>query len=45
MGTSGPVGSGIDRLSVAGRATDLDPIVPAQTESGLRALRRLSGTS
>jgi len=45
MGTSGPVGSGIDRLSAAGRATGLASIVPAQTESGLRAMKGLSGTS
>ena len=45
MGTSGPVGSGIDRLSAAGRATDLDPIVPARTESDLRATDGLSGSS
>ena len=45
MDTSGPVGSGIDRLSGAGRATDLESIVPGRAESGLRAIRRLSGTS
>jgi len=38
MGTSGPVGAGIDRLSVAGRATDQGSIVPGQVESGLREI-------
>src|SRR5262245_35116154 len=44
MGTSGPVGSGVARLSSAGPTTDLASIVPAHAERGLRRSRRLSGS-